>query len=240
MRPTARAGFRSLLLMTTLLAGLPGSVAGLQSEPTELADRVLAVVDEDPILESELAQVAGLGLVERLEDEEDDAFRRRLLDQLIDQKLRFHEIDRYGFAEVPLEDVEEQLAAMRERMDGAAAMAARLEELGLDEDGLRQLIARQLMVLIYVEERLGPRVLIGLEEVQTYYDETLVPELRKRRQTVPEIAEVREQIRSLLREQRLNQEIGIWTDELRLEADIEDYFDSQRDQLPERVLERIE
>ncbi len=229
-------------LSALLALALPAAAAAgsAPADATELADRVLAVVDEDPILQSELDQVVGLGLGERRDGEQIEEFRRRLLDQLIDQKLRFHEIDRYGFAQVPLEEVDDQLEAIRDRLGGAAAMARKLEQLGLDETGVRQLLARQLMVLTFVEERLGPRVLIGLEDTQKYYDEVLVPEMRARGQRVPPVAEVREQIRQLLREQRLNEEIERWTEELRLEADIEDYFDSRHDQLPPRVLERIE
>lgn len=240
MRRAASPRSRFLLLVVVALAVSPAAARALQTASTELADRVLAVVDEDPILESELSQIAGLGLADRVEGEDDETFRRRLLDRLIDQKLRFHEIDRYGFAEVPLEEVDAQFEAMRTRIGGASAMEAQLERLGLDETGVRQLLARQLMVLIYVEERLGPRVLIGLEDIQTYYDETLAPEMRSRRQPVPEVAEVREQIRTLLREQRLNEEIELWTDELRLEADIEDYLDSRHDELPGQVIERVE
>jgi hypothetical protein len=210
------------------------------TEETELVDRVLAVVDEDPILESDLRRVIGLGLAEPLPEEEPEAFRRRLLDALVEQKLRFHEIDRYGFAQIPLDEVEEQFDALRERMGGEKAMAERLEELELDEEGVRQLLARQLMVLIYVEERLGPRVLIGLADIQKYYDETLVPELRQRRASVPPVSEVREEIRELLRQQRLNDEIDLWTEELRVEADIEDYLDSERAELPSAVIDRSE
>lgn len=240
MSGAARRTPLSYALLAVTLATPPLVGQGDEPGSTELVDRVLAVVDEDPILESELEQVVALGLAEREADEEEEAFRRRLLDRLIDQKLRFHEIDRYGFAEVPLEEVDEQFAAMRAEMGGAAAMEEQLERLGLDERGVRQLLARQLMVLIYVEERLGPRVLVGLEDIQTYYDETLVPEMRSRSEAVPPIAEVREQIRGLLREQRLNQEIDLWTEELHLEADIEDYLDSRRVELPSQVIERVE
>ncbi len=240
MNRRVRAAAYLSILLAPAAAGSPQPPAASPPDATELADRVLAVVDEDPILESELDQIVGLGLVERGQDEGEEEFRRRLLDQLIDQKLRFHEIDRYGFAQVPLEEVDDQFGALRDRLGGAAAMKRKLAELGLDETGVRQLLARQLMVLTFVEERLGPRVLIGLEDTQKYYDDVLVPEMRSRGQSVPPVAEVREQIRQLLREQRLNEEIERWTDELRLEADIEDYFDSEHDELPTRVLERIE
>ena len=206
------------------------------SEEVESVDRILAVVDEDPILASDVEQVVGLGLVPPTPDEDPVALRRRVLDMLIEQELRFHEIDQFGFVEVPMNEVESQLAAIRADQGGPRVFATRLEELGLDEQSLRQILARQIMVLIYVEERLGARVFVDLEDIRAYYDDELVPALRSSRSEIPPLSEVREQIRQVLKEQRLNEEILRWTDELRLEADVVDYFDSAHEGLPEHTI----
>lgn len=198
-------------------------------------DRVLAVVDDDPILTSDVEQVVGLGLAERRGGETDEAFRRRVLDELIEQRLRFHEIDRFGFGQVPVDEVEELFADIRGRYASDEEFQRRLLQLGLDETGLRQLVARQLMVLTYVEERLGPRVFVSIDDIRKYYDEVLAPELRRRGETVPPIEEVREQIRAVLKEQRLNEEIVEWTGELRAKADVVNYFDSEHGELPPPV-----
>ena len=203
----------------------------------EAVDRLLAVVDDDPILESQLDQIIGIGLVEPQEGEDDTRFRRRILDGLIEEKLRFHEVDRFGFAEVPVDQVEEQFEAVRGRFPDAESFQARLEELSLNEQGLRQLLARQVMVLIYVEERLGARVFVGLEEIQEYYDSELVPRLEANNEPVPPIREVREPIRQVLKEELLNEEIERWTDELRRDADVVDYFDREQRELPPVVHE---
>lgn len=203
----------------------------------EAVDRLLAVVDDDPILESQLDQIIGIGLVEPQEGEDDTRFRRRILDGLIEEKLRFHEVDRFGFAEVPVDQVEEQFEAVRGRFPDEESFQARLEELSLNEQGLRQLLARQVMVLIYVEERLGARVFVGLEEIQEYYDSELVPRLEANNEPVPPIREVREPIRQVLKEELLNEEIERWTDELRRDADVVDYFDREQRELPPVVHE---
>jgi peptidyl-prolyl cis-trans isomerase SurA len=203
----------------------------------EPVDRLLAVVDDDPILESQLDQIIGIGLVEPQEGEDDTRFRRRILDGLIEEKLRFHEVDRFGFAEVPVDLVEEQFEVVRGRFPDEESFQARLEELSLNEQGLRQLLARQVMVLIYVEERLGARVFVGLEEIQEYYDGELVPRLEASNEPVPPIREVREPIRQVLKEELLNEEIERWTDELRRNADVVDYFDREQRELPPVVHE---
>jgi hypothetical protein len=168
---------------------------------------------------------------------EEDAreVRRRVLDFLIEERLRFHEVDRFGFAEVPVEVVDEEFAALEERLGGPQALADAISELGLDEQGVRQVLARQVMVWVYVEERLGARIFVGLEDIRRYYNEKLVPELVDRGAPVPPVDEVREAIRTLLREQRMNEELERWTAELLQQADIEDYFDSNFETLPPLV-----
>ena len=49
---------------------------------------------------------------------------------------------------------------------------------------------------------------------------------------IPPVREVREAIRQVLREELLNEEIERWTDELRRDADVVDYFDREQRDLP--------
>jgi hypothetical protein len=107
-----------------------------------------------------------------------------------------------------------------------------LEALGLEADSLRQLVARQFMVLTFVDERLGPRVFVDLEDIRGYYDQTFVPEMRRRGATPSPLQQVREKIRAVLKQERLNEEIESWTEELRRRADVEDYFDDVEGALP--------
>lgn len=210
-------------------------VAG--QEPPRSVDRILAAVDGDPILASEVDRAVGLGLDSRRAGESDRDFRRRVLDGLIEQRLRMHEVDRFGFSEVPAAEVDRALARVRGALGDEAAYQRRLREVQLDDEGLRLLVRGQLLVLAYVEERVGPRVFVGLEDIRAYYDATLIPELRRRGEVQPPLDEVREQIRGVLREQRLTEEIGRWTAELRAQAVIEDHFDREAAALPPLKLE---
>jgi peptidyl-prolyl cis-trans isomerase SurA len=207
-------------------AGAPAK--GASSPPAaggKLRDRVLAVVDEDPILESDLRRAIGLGLARPNPGESDDAFRRRTLNELVAERLRFHEIERFGFEQVPVQEIEKQVAGIRSGFKDDAGFAARLKELGLDLASLRQLVARQLEVLTYVDERLGPQVFIGLDEIADYYKNVLTPEMARQHLAPPPLEEVREKIREVLRQQRLTQELDRWTEELRRKADIHLYID---------------
>jgi hypothetical protein len=233
---------RAAGLAAILAAALPfAAPAARAQEPAapglELRDRILAVVDEDPILASDVDRAIVLGLVERRPGEGERELRRRVLDSLIDQRVRLHEVSRFGIEQVPVEAIEEQVAAVRARFGSDRELEERLAAVGLDLAALRQLMARQLAVWVYFEEFLGPRIFVSLEDVRQYYDDTLVPEMGARGAGVPPIEEVREEIRELLKERRLNEAIEERTEELRREADILDFFDSEREELPPVVLE---
>jgi len=224
----------ALLLFSAAFAGVRAAAAAPAAKEAApiLKDRIVAVVDEDPILGSDIERDAALGLVARNPGESETAYRRRILGLLIEQRLRFHEIDRFGFVQVPVDQVEQNLSEIRARFPDPAAFQRRLKELGMSENSLRQLVTRQLMVLTYVDERLGPRVFVSLDDVRAYYRDTLTPALAKAHQPVPPVDDVREKIRLILREQRLNQEIERWTDELRAKANVANYFDQGGKPLP--------
>lgn len=185
-----------------------------------LVDRVVAVVDEASILLSEIQDLIGLGLVERRPGESDAELIERVVDAVIEQRLRFLAVDRSGFERVPVAEIEERVAALEASFPSPEVYRRRLEELGMTAAEVRQLFARQIAVLAFVEERLGARVFVGLDDIRAYYRETLVPELEARGEPVPPLDEVREAIRAVLHEQRLAEEIERWTEELRREADV--------------------
>lgn len=231
-RPAERGADASMPAVKLLCLTLAVSAA-LSSEPAALIDRVVAVVDDDPILLSDIERVARLGLAgSPAAGESEEAFRRRVLSQLIEERLRFHEVDRAGFAEVKVHEIEARVEEIRSRFPTEEAFRQRLDELAMTEDGLSRLVARQLAILAYVEDRLGSRVFISLDDIRRFYDAELIPALAAQRQTVPPLSEVREQIRATLFERGLNEEIERWTAELERQADIIDLFGSDHRDLP--------
>jgi hypothetical protein len=224
-----------LALAFGLCAAPPGGARPATAGELRPIDRVVAVVDEDPILDSDIERVVRLGLLPEIAGERPAEKRRRALDLAIEQKLRLHEVDRFGFEATPFGALDRQVEETRARFPSEDAYRAELLRLGLDETALRQLLARQLSVLAYVEERLGPRVFVSVDEIGRYYSEELLPELRRSGvapSEIPALEAVRESIRAVLRERRLNEEIDRWTADLRGKADVVDYLDRAPRGLP--------
>src|SRR6476646_10011076 len=86
------------------------AAAGAKNVPK---DKVLAVVDEDPVLASDVERIVKLGLLPPNPGETADQHRKRVLNSLVEERLRFHEIDRYGLEQVPVDDIEKAVAKVR-------------------------------------------------------------------------------------------------------------------------------
>jgi hypothetical protein len=228
---------RLLALAAVLALGLVAAPPRVQAAP-QLADRIVAVVDGDPILATDIERAIVLGGVERRPGETRQQLHRRVLDGLIEQRLRVHEVERYGFEQVPVEMIAEQVGAIRARFRSEEDFRARLRGLGMQLEGLEQLVAQQLQVMVYVDELLGARVFIGVEEIDAHYQRVLLPRLQAEGKPVPPLEEVREEIRELLRQERLNQELARWTAELRRLADVRDHLERPERPLPPKAGER--
>ncbi|MEM1178626.1 MAG: hypothetical protein AAGM22_09805 [Acidobacteriota bacterium] len=193
--------------ITASASAQPPPAAALETEDIETPhfrlERIVAVVDDDPIFLSDLDRAARWA-------PSPAPSRGELLDVLIDERVRIHEVDRRGGAPAADDDVVRQLDAAPD---------------GLDRAELEPMIRRQLRVLAYVEERLGALVFVSDEAIRAYYEKTLRPEMESRGARLPPIDDVREAIRTLLREEALERRIVAWTDELREKAEIHNWLD---------------
>ena len=76
-----------------------------------------------------------------------------------------------------------------------------------------------MQVEAYIQERFAPLVFIPNEEIDAYYNGTWSQQRRERGLPIPPLNEVREEIRTLLRTDRLQKEIEQWTDAVAAEGE---------------------
>ena len=207
-----------------LLAVLAAGASAQAREQVELVDRVVALVNGDPILLSDVRRARSMAGPPGSAGSSGPT-DRELLELIIDERVRLHEIERFEKVAVPLEEIDRQVDALRSDLGGEEALERMLADAGMSREDLRSTFARQLLVLSYIDERLGARVFVDLDDVEEYFDNELAPRLRAEGSDVPRLEDVREDIRALLRERRLDEEIEEWTRDLRREADIQDLLE---------------
>ncbi len=231
-----RAVFRGSLVALVLAGVLPAAAArsaaaevpvptpavrDAPSGPPELVDRIAAVVGDEIILDSEVRKLLGVRYLERRAGESDTEYRDRVLDQRIIDLLREKQLRKStGFDPRP-EEVEARVAALEARLakERGVPAAAALAAAGTTRQELAAWVRRGLALDSFVRERLTPGLKITEPELRAYYDTTFRETAKKRGLAgLPPFEDVREQIREVVREIKLNAEIARWTGQLRSET----------------------
>ncbi len=214
----------SALILPLWLLPLPGM---------EVVDRVAAVVDTQVITLTDLLWAIRY---RGLEIPDDPVARRDMLleslTQLVEQKLIAREAAQTPGIQVTPQDIEARVTAYRSQFPSEEAFQQRLTQIEMTPSDLRELVARQLAVLQFVKVRFEPFIIVLPDQIEEYYSDELVPELRSGGQAPPPLEVVEEQIRQVLTLQRTNAEVENWVGNARRKADVEILLYRNPDWLP--------
>jgi hypothetical protein len=186
-------------------------------------DRVAAVIDRQVIAVSEVSQMVETRFFAQAAGQSDDDYRHAVLENLIAQALRYRDVERFGAQDIPKDSIEARLQEIQKRFASPAEFTAALQRAELTLDEFRALVKRQLQVEAYIQERFAPLVFIPNEDIDAYYRGTWSQQRRTRGLPIPPLNDVREEIRTLLRSDRLQQEVETWTTQLRTRANVDVY-----------------
>ena len=215
-----------ILLLGAASPALPAR--GAQGQTGRVVDRIVARIEGDIIL---LSQVRELSAFQRLVEgraESDD----RLLAELIQQWMVQTEATESHFPQPAQSEVDRELARLAAQIGSPEAYAGKLRELGLSAAQVRQMLVRQIYVERYIDYKFRPTVQIKSEDIQDYYQKELLPELAKRNQPnpggvqtelapAPRVADVEGEIRELLTQRAITDLAAKWLDETKSRLKIE-------------------
>jgi len=198
---------RAAILPVILIA--VSHFAAAEQPSSTVVEEVLAVVGNTPILYSDVTLAALVRLVEPATEIEGQ-YRSKLLDARIRLEVEYRDLEESGL--LFRLDLEPQRArdALITRGGGTEVLERELTANGLSWPDLEELALRIAAVDAYVEQRLRPRVSVSMEEIDAAYQELLVAEIATTDEPPPPIAVVQDQLRALLVERKLNEEIERW------------------------------
>jgi len=179
---------------------------------TETIDEVLAVVDQNPVLLSDLvlARLVGLAPPSQENDESSD---HTPLDARIRLELQYLDLVASGALQHLEIDVGQQLQLMRAHAGGEDRLRKTLSEHGLEWEDVEALALRVAAVHSWVERHLRPRITVTVRDVEQAYQRVIVEPMREVETEPPSLAHVNEDLRRLVSEEKLNAEIKRWTDQ---------------------------
>ena len=177
----------------------------------QLVDRIVARVGTDVITLSELDELARF---QQLVDGKQQPAAERVR-ELAEQWMIGHDASLSGFRAPAAADVEKAFAALEKRFASPTAFHQRLKQLGLSENQVRRLLERQIFLTRYLDFRFRAEVQVTDKQIEEYYRNTLLPELKRSGQSAPPLEAVADKVREVLIEQGISRRAAAWLDDLR-------------------------
>jgi hypothetical protein len=192
----------------------------------EVVDRMVAVVNKQIILQSELEQATRVEflLQGRPLDQLTDAEMGKVLERLIDQDLLQQQLAQPAIPDPSPEEMAARLHEVRSQIPGAEAgekWRAMLAAYGVTEQDVARQLLSQVKILRFIDLRFRGLVTVDKTAIAAYYQEKLVPELQKRGAPNPPLNEVSDKIEKIVIEQRIDELLNDWLQTLRSQAHIE-------------------
>lgn len=216
-----------LLLCLALLCPAASAQAG-PSAPV-IIDRVVAVVNNRPILSSDVEDEIRLSILEpeTSGDKPDprSALQRLVSRSLIQQQIRREEAQA---AEPPPQQVQDRIQELRHQLPACvrancasdAGWARFLAQHGLTASEVESYMRLRLEILNFIEDRFQQGIRIAPEEIEDYYNKTLLPQYPAG-QPRPTLDSVSHRIEEILLQQKVNTLFDTWLDNLRRQGDVE-------------------
>jgi hypothetical protein len=204
------------------------TLAGSSLLAGDIIERVVATVNNRPILQSdwdeEVRYEAFVNHRSLASVTADD--RKAALDRLIDQELlrqQIKEDEAEGVLQPSSPNVEKRLQEIRKQYAGAekpAVWQADLQRYGLRAEDLARHVLLQARLERLIDVRLRPTIHISHSSIESYYQQQLLPELRKAGVKDVPLVEVSPKIEELLTQRRMNELLAAWLHDLRSQSDI--------------------
>ena len=216
------------LLQFGLLCLLPAFVGA------ETLDRIVAIVDNKPILQSEWDDAVAFEamMLTRPLSAVTEELRRKTLNQMVDQQLLFDQMQ----TEVAASDEEAQrtLADLRAslKLQSDKDWQRYLADYGLTQADCMRQLALHLAVLRFADFRLRANVKVDRSEIEAYYSEHLVPEVEKRGATPDPLETLAPKIERLLTEQKISDMLSTWLHTLRDQGTVRFLIDDPQPAAP--------
>jgi hypothetical protein len=187
----------------------------------KVVDQILTLVNDDIITRSDL--LWSIALIPNgpspVGPVSSDLLLQKL-DVMIDERLIAQEAVRVAATEVTIEEIDKEKTNLISQFRSEAAFRERAASVGLTSERIDDLLRQRIIINKFIDFRFRSFVFVTDQDIQKYYEERHVPEVRKRGAVPPPLEDVRNEILAILREEKINQEINRWLIDARQRADI--------------------
>jgi hypothetical protein len=201
-----RNALRKRLIVPLLaLCLLTGSVLSAQ----ELVDRIVARIENDVILLSDVRLLSHYQLLVEGKAESDS----EILDRLIDQWVVRNEATIARTPKSSEADIDRAVQRLVRGFSTPQDYQARRKLAGLSEADVRKVTADQLFLNSYLDSRFRPTVHVDEQAVQDFYNNALLPRAQARGTAPPTLEAAHDYIQDALIQRGIDQQAERWLQE---------------------------
>ena len=215
-----------------VVAAVPGigQVQPIQASQAVVLDRVVAVVNNQAILASDVDEEIRLAVLDPGRGGMGALTQKRALQQLISRALIQQQIHQEDIqATDPSQDeIAARLAEMRKELPACVRQNCASDEgwkaflgaHGLTPERVATYLRYRLQILRFIEERFREGIRISPQEIEAYYHDMLLPQYAAG-ETIPALDKVAPRIEEILLQQQVNAMFDDWLKNLRRQGDVE-------------------
>ncbi|HEV3420389.1 MAG TPA: hypothetical protein VG075_08790 [Candidatus Acidoferrum sp.] len=213
---------RKWITIPAMFIGLLLMPDGIRAQ--EVIDRIVARVETDIILLSDVRQLNRyqVFLDGKAQSDAD------ILNRLIDQWIVRNEASVARFPQPSDEDVNRSIERLKRSFSSPAEFEARQKQSGITDDEIRRFVRAQLYLSNYLDSRFRPAIQIDENAIEDFYKTRLVPRAESRGQTPPTLDNARDFIQEALVQQAINEQADRWLKESRTRVRVEIMLDEKR------------
>src|SRR5580698_9280978 len=188
----------------------------------EVVDRIVARVENDIILLSDVRELKEYQELLDAKSENDNT----LVDRLIDQWIVRSEAQLSRFPEPKDEEIDRELSRVVRSFSSPAEYEARKKQSGLTNAEIRKIVAAQLYLSNYLDSRFRPSAQIDEKAIEAFYQNAVVPRAKARGQEPPTLDASRDIIQDALVQSDITEQADRWLKESRGRLHVQKYSEA--------------
>jgi parvulin-like peptidyl-prolyl isomerase len=202
-------------------AALLAALGVARSAAQEIIDRIVARVENDIIL---LSEVRALSRYQQLVDGKSES-DGQILDRLIDQWIVRNEADTAQFPRPSDEDLARGVERVGKSFTSPEEYDARKRQVGLTDAEVRNLVGAQLYLSNYLDSRFRPSAQVSAKDIEDFYQKAVIPRAQARGQAPPSLDAARDYIQEALVQRSIGEQADRWLNESRARVKVDKFLD---------------
>jgi len=195
----------------------------LRSPAQEVMDRIVARIETDIILLSDVRQLNRyqVFLDGKAQSDAD------ILNRLIDQWIVRSEANVARFPQPSDDDVNRSIERLKRSFSSPEEFQERQKQSGISDDEIHRFVRAQLYLSNYLDSRFRPAIQIDEKAIEDFYKNRVVPRAESRKQTPPTLENARDFIQEALVQRAINEQADRWLKESRTRVRVEIMLDEK-------------